>query len=103
MKLRLMPDYECYPLWESRAAGAVNVDPADLPISDRLRQELRAWAQQYDATLNRHDPASSGFADREAEQAFEQEGLRLWQALRDELGPAADVSYFSQLAGEDIA
>lgn len=97
MKLRLMSDYNCYPLWEIRPSGARNVSPQEIPISDRLRQELLTWADQYDATLNREDPVSSGFVSQEAEEAFEEEGLRLWKALREELGESAEVSYFSQL------
>lgn len=102
MRLRLMPDYECFPLWEVRPDGVRNVDPGELGMSQQLRSELHEWSATYDATLCRDDPASSGFASPEQERAFEETGRRLWQALRVELGDDVELSYFSQLEGREI-
>lgn len=96
MKLRLMADYQCHPLWEKLESGVRNVSPAELPISDALKHALVAWAASYDSTLNQDDPAQSGFPSEREERGFEATGLRLWAALRAELGPTVDVSYFSQ-------
>ena len=90
-ELRLMAEYSAWPLW--RDGG--DVDPATLPISSDLRDRLRGWSQRYDAILNRHDPASSGFPSPEAELAWEEQGRRLWRDLQDELGAEYVVSYFS--------
>lgn len=98
-----MPDYECFPLWETLSDGSRNLSPDELPISAELKQRLRAWAQRYDETLRRDDPASSGFASEEQEHDFESEGLRLWSALRAELGALATVAYFSQKLRRAIA
>ncbi len=97
MKLRLMADYECYPTWALQPlAPGLNIAPAQLPISESLQRELNAWAALYDETLDRDDPVSSGFASSEQEDAFEQTGLRLADALRSELGPASEVTYVSR-------
>jgi len=77
VKIRLMADFDCFPLWEVRADGTRNVDPSELPISESLMVALRSWGQQYDRTLNRRDPASSGFQTKEEESTFEAEGKRL--------------------------
>ena len=46
--LRLMADYECYPLWESQEEGMHNVDPFELAIPEQLAEALTEWAGQSD-------------------------------------------------------
>ena len=89
--LRLMADYECFPLWEDGEGLVGNVDPASLPISAELQIALQQWATRYDATLNREDPAQSGFASYEDEEAFLDEAKSLLQCLKTELGGAYSV------------
>jgi hypothetical protein len=97
-QLKLMADYHCTPVWGTGAdVGPVPLE--ELPISGELRRALLAWAKAYDATLNDEYPADSGFASPEAADAFETEGRRLWQALREELGEAYEVLYFSEQDG----
>ena len=96
MKIRLMPDYDCYPLWVVTSDGVRNIAPDELPISDTLRQSLLAWAARYDSTLRRDDPASSGFESRQAELEFDNTGRALGASLRAELGTRVEVVYFSQ-------
>ena len=85
--IKLMADYQCFPLWEASAGCQGNVDPCSLPLSEALRDELLAWARRYDATLDDEDPIASGFDDPVQERIFKQEGLRLADRLREELGP----------------
>lgn len=92
-----MADYGCYPLWVYDESGEFdNPDPAKLPLSVETVARLKRWSQSYDASLNRKDPASSGFANQEEDEAFEQEGISLWRKLREELGHEYDVEYFSE-------
>lgn len=85
--LKLMADYDSYPLWEASPGEVGNVDPGDLPLSESLRADLLAWADVYDATLNRDDPRRSGFTDDQRRERFIAERERLAQHLRAELGP----------------
>ncbi len=87
-----MADYECFPLWEASPGAAGDVDPDTLPISRELKAQLMAWAQSYDRTLNRDDPASSGFQDANAEAEFRRIGNELADRLRSELGPDYSVT-----------
>ena len=88
--IKLMSDYGCHPLWA--CAGEVGeIDPDALPLSDTLKARLQAWAAWYDATLNWDDPAASGFACPRDEQAFNEEGTKLAESLRRELGPGFTV------------
>lgn len=86
-KIKLMPDYHCYPLWEESVDEVGNINPSDLPISDDLKMQLIAWAQLYDSTLNMDDPICSGFANGEIEAEFEKTGNSLGERLQCELGP----------------
>lgn len=84
--IKLMPDYQCFPLWEARSGQVGNIDPNTLPISYVLKQQLLDWAATYDATLNMDDPTSSGFLSDEAEAEFKRTGIELENRLRVELG-----------------
>ena len=59
--IKLMPDYQCHPLWEASPGMVGNIDPATLPIPRDPVARLPEWARLYDATLNADDPVQSGF------------------------------------------
>lgn len=85
--LKLMADYQCYPLWEASRGKVGNIDLNSLPISESLRKQLLDWADVYDGTLNLDDPAISGFENVDTVEAFKAQGMRLADQLREELGP----------------
>ena len=89
--LKLMADYDCFPLWEASPGVVGNVDPESLPISEDLKCALAYWAKAYDDTLNRDDPSSSGFRSKQAEDAFCMQGNQLLPRLKKELGPDYSV------------
>jgi hypothetical protein len=84
--IKLMTDYECFPLWEISDDVSENLDPCKLPISEELKCALQNWANQYDETLNHQDPLASCFASESAEKLFQEEGEKLFQWLEKELG-----------------
>ena len=94
--IKLMADYDCYPLWSMAPDHVSNINPETLSLSAEIKLRLQQWAKAYDETLNRDDPASSGFKSEDDAVAFEEEGMRLWQCLCQELGPAYEVVYFSE-------
>lgn len=63
-----------------------NIDPKNLPVSDRLRHDLLKWAEWYDSTLNIKDPATSGFRHKAVEEEFKRVGHALGERLQKELG-----------------
>lgn len=89
--IKLMADYQCFPLWEASPGEVGNIDPEGLPISEDLKAKLADWARQYDETLNMDYPPDSGFESAEAEAQFKQEGCRLADQLRMELGPEYEI------------
>ena len=91
-----MADYHCWPLWWAGDHPPGNIDPTTLPLSPQTIERLLRWADAFDATLNPNDPATSGFTNQQAFEAWEREGLKLWLRLRAELAPAYDVRYKSQ-------
>lgn len=92
--IKLMADYECFALWDEDAVD--NLNPDELPISENLKSRIHRWEEAFDATLNRSDPANSGFATIEDLRRFDEEGMDLWRQLRQELGDEYVVRYFSQ-------
>ncbi|ROT97598.1 hypothetical protein EB810_06020 [Altererythrobacter sp. FM1] len=95
-KIKLMADYDCWPLWGLSAVG--NIDPDTLSLSEATKEALAKWAQDYNETLNRADPIQSGFKNSEEALAFNIEGWRLWKCLQSEL-PEFKVLYFDNNLG----
>jgi hypothetical protein len=96
IKIKLMADYGCDPLWWADVDKVGNIDPARLPLNKETINRLRKWANSYNATLNLQDPANSPDLSPEEEAAFEQEGISLWKQLQKELAPNYEVIYFSE-------
>jgi hypothetical protein len=93
--IKLMADYICYPLWligDPDYSG--DIDPRSLPLPKATILRLDHWAAVFDDILVWDDPASSGFKTKEEEEAWDQEGVLLWQELQQELGPAYQVDFF---------
>lgn len=89
--LKLMADYQCYPLWDVSLGQMGDIDPNSLPISALLREQLLDWADVYDRTLNLEDPMISGFASVDAVDDFIAQGMKLADQMRGELGPEFSV------------
>ena len=102
IKIKLMADYGCDPLWWADADKVGNIDPARLPLSQETINRLEKWAENYNATLNWQDPANSPDLSSEEEAAFEEEGINLWKRLQTELAPNYQVIYFSELLGKVV-
>jgi hypothetical protein len=100
--VRLLADYDCYALWVASTQGYENVAPEALLISGELADAINEWSDQYDRTLNRKDPKSSGFASTDAERKFVDRGQVLADRLKAELGDSWTVLYYDQALKCDI-
>ncbi len=97
IKIKLMADYGCDPLWWEDNDKVGNIDPTILPLSQETIKRLDKWAQEYEVNFNWDAPNDSeGFVSTLVEEAFEQEGINLWKQLREELAPNYEVLYFSE-------
>ncbi|GFE70838.1 hypothetical protein [Chroococcus sp. FPU101] len=93
-KIKLMAEYNYFPLWDIDEAD--NLEPNDLPISSVTVERLYNWAKCYDSIIDWNKPQEAGFKNLGEKEAFEQEGLALWQQLQQELSPHYQVYYFSE-------
>ena len=94
-RIRLMADYFCHPLWHNGGVEVGDIDPASLPISDALKNDLDAWARAFDSILDMDDPANKGgFESKQACDDFAACGALLAQRLRDELGVGWEIAYW---------
>jgi len=98
-RVRVMAEYQCFPIWRDEPTGVSNVAPAALGLSDRLASQLHLWAHRFDGTLNRADPDSSGFVDSASKDAFYADGLELARQMREELGHTVEVRFVDGRTG----
>ncbi|WP_223857228.1 hypothetical protein [Acinetobacter seifertii] len=92
--IKLMPDYQCYPLWEYDEFGLVaNLNPKDLPISEILIDKLILWSGMYDETLCLDDPINFVFKSIQHERIFKLLGEELFKSLSKELSGQYKVIY----------
>ena len=85
-KIKLMADYHCYPLWDMSQDNYGDIDPASLPISTELKEDLIKWSEIYNNTLDLNNPKDAGFKDKENEVNFKLLGMKLAERLKRELG-----------------
>ena len=93
--IKVMADYECWPLWKGE-----NLDPDSLPLSMYLREQLAAWAERYDETLLDEYPPDSGFSSESEAEKFVDDGRELANMLALELGKEFTVTYYNELSQE---
>lgn len=86
IEYKLMPDYQCDPLWS--ASG--NVDPKTLPISKQLQDGLKSWGAEFERATNQ---GQTDFSSAKAKADFETQGTSLKNNLQAELGSSYKVKY----------
>lgn len=91
--IKLMADYQCYPLWGLGPDDFGDISPDELPLSEDLKTSLNEWAERFDAILNMDDPATSDFNTVEEEELFINDGYNLALRLRNELGSKYEIIY----------
>ena len=95
IKIKLMPDYGCYPLWWYEHNIVGNIDPYELPLSHSTIEALNQWADLFNTHLDWDDPGNSPALPIEEVKVFEHEGLRLWLLMIDELKDSYEMIYKS--------
>jgi hypothetical protein len=95
IQIKLMPDYQCYPLWLTGNDGPANIDPVTLPLIPETILRLERWADIFDSWMDLDNPTSTSEPRNDEVSAFEDEGIELWKQLRRELEPAYEVFYKS--------
>lgn len=87
-ELRVFPDYGADPVWQPDGMA----DLEALPVSARLRTDLRAWAREWEDLMGTQQNRYTVIDDR-AYDAWQRQGARLARALQGELGDDVVVSY----------
>jgi len=91
MRIKIMADYGCWPLWHAGGGEVGNIDPQSLPLSDELKSDLNGWAAKLDGALDWDDPGNTKWPDGFFSE-FNREGRELAERLRGELGPCYEVA-----------
>jgi hypothetical protein len=87
-----MPDHAADPVWDADTGGMVQL--GGLPLSAPTTEALRDWRRRWEvlALDDAEDPRSWAVLDRD--------GQRLWEQVREELGPAYEVGYDATVASD---
>jgi hypothetical protein len=93
-RLLVMADYFADPIWlrTAHGGGSVSINLESLPLRDDLIAKLRAWAARFDALQH----SDYEWPDDATRVSWTEEGHRLTDLVRDELGPDFDVQYFHE-------
>jgi hypothetical protein len=95
--IKVMADYDCHPLWALDADLVGDFPPEDLDLSAELCRDLKDWAQSFDASLDRDNPADS-LVTPEEHAAHEQRGRQLAIRLARER-PDLEIYAFETATG----
>lgn len=83
IRVKLMCDYQCDPLWALDENRYGSFSPDLIEISDDLRNDLTAWAQNYDTSFNLDDFSNPHWSNQQYAD-HEAEGRRLAGRLKRE-------------------
>lgn len=93
--LKLMPEYECYPIWISDNGGIFkNIPPSNLNISEDLLNKITYWDKIYEDAYNRLNPIASGIKEEQL-ILFKKQGMEIYVQLLLEL-PDHEIIYVYQ-------
>lgn len=93
--LKIEPEYLGCFLWKLNDAGWFENfdDLTGCSLSAALQGMLEEWCSAFDSTFDDDYPPNSGFRSPEAESTWERQGLRLRDAMAQELGNEWRVFY----------
>jgi len=80
-RIKVMTDYDTYPLWALDEGLVGDFAPHQLGVSLELENDLWSWAGEFDASLDRDDPANSHWSEARHGQHIE-EGLTLARRIK---------------------
>lgn len=58
--IKIMPDYQCFPLWLIGKGTVENISQNELPIPDRHKIRVTNWQIKYNSTLNQEIQLNQG-------------------------------------------
>ena len=93
ISLRLANEFLAYPIFCPDLEKMGHVAINDLPITECLKSDLRAWDEAYQSTYNDTYPPDSGFASHELLEAHWRQGEELLKRLQVELGDGYRIEY----------
>jgi hypothetical protein len=92
-----MAEYNFVVLWSEDPNTKYPIETDELPLTPETKAMIHKWAERYNNSLNWDDPANTPPWDPADLRDFENEGIRIWLRLREELGPQFDVGYRSEI------
>jgi len=90
--IRLLADYQCWPLWHHEDDKVGDIDPREIGVSDALIGDLERWVELFESHLDWSDPASTRWTKEEEDQ-FDFAGRNLCRRLSAELSDRYTIYY----------
>lgn len=97
-RIKLSADYGAPPIWDADKGGPFPWET--LPLSPALHDRLDRWRISYSTYYEREGKHLEQQTHSVELGTFEQEGLALWQLLREELAGQYSVIYRSSTSGD---
>jgi len=85
MKVKLMAEYDCSPIWIIKEDSIENPSINELVLSDDVKEKLLIWIELFEGTLNESYPPDSGFKDMDSLNDFEDKAQEIVNDLKSEL------------------
>ncbi|MEK5520885.1 hypothetical protein MHI39_01225 [Heyndrickxia sp. FSL K6-6286] len=98
--LKIEGDVGADPIWCNRCGG--NLDLEDVPISDRLAEELLSWATKYGEWID-WDSDKLLPNGIELEDKFNQMGFVLTEKVKQEIGGKYKIKFISSTSAKSYA
>ena len=89
--IKLLADYQCWPLWHHEGKVVGDIDPRETGVSDALVGDLERWVEVFESHMDLKDPASTRWTKEEAQ--FDSEGRKLCCRLAEELSDRYTIFY----------
>ena len=75
-------------IWYNDPGKCGDINPESLPLTKSTIDRLHKWAATFDSFLDWDDPHNS----KKADEAFKQEGIKLLELLKEELGSEYEIT-----------
>ncbi|CAA6806180.1 MAG: Unknown protein [uncultured Campylobacterales bacterium] len=100
-KIEFGVEFMAPPFFNPSSEEVGHLDFDEIPITEKLKQEIKEWDEVYQNTYNDEYPPDSCFKSKKQKQWFYKRGRELFEKLKQEL-PNVKVYYYDMEYGNVV-